>query len=85
MKEWTQEAIARELGVSQATISTDLKVIHQEWSESQFSNLDESREEVLKKLQVVLRDAWQRSQKPAEATRIIQQNGEKKAEQLSAC
>jgi len=82
-KGWTQAAIARELGVSQATISSDLKASRKEWKESRVRNLDEAIVEEDKSLEVVIREAWggwQRSQEPAETTRIIQKNGEKRAE-----
>ncbi len=78
-----QAAIARELGVSQATISNDLKAIRKEWMKSRLRNTDEAIMEEVKSLEVVEREAWdgwQRSQKPAETTRIIQKNGEKRAE-----
>ena len=59
LKGWTQVAIARELGVSQATISSDIKAIRKEWRESRIRNLDEVLEEVLQKLDVVEREAWE--------------------------
>ena len=83
VKNCRQAAIARELGVSQATISSDLKAIRKEWMESRVRNTDEAIEEGLKCLDAVEReawDAWQRSQEPAATTRIIQKNGEKRAE-----
>ncbi len=82
-KKWKQAAIARELGVSQATISNDLKAIRKEWKESRICNYNEATMEEVKSLEVVEREAWeawQRSQKPAVTTRIIQKNGEKRAE-----
>ena len=82
-KGWKQAAIAGEQGVSQATISSDLKAIRKEWMESRVRNTDEAIEEGLKCLDAVEReawDAWQRSQEPAATTRIIQKNGEKRAE-----
>jgi predicted transcriptional regulator len=83
MKCWTQAAIAGELGVSQATISSDLKANCKELRESRVRNSDEAIAEQLKKLLVLSREAWdgwKRSQEPAETTRIIQKNGEKRAE-----
>ncbi len=85
LKGSTQAAIARELGVSQPTISSDLKAIREKWTESRNRNLDEAREEQCRKLHVLLRAAWkgwQQSQEPVETTRIIQKNGETKAEKM---
>ncbi len=79
----TQAAIARELDVSQATISSDLKTIHEEWKESRVGKIDEVRAEHLKKIEFIVREGlkgWERSQKPVETTRIIQKNGERRAE-----
>ena len=81
----TQAAIARELDVSQATISSDIKAIYEEWKESRARKFDEAREEQLKKLKLIAREAWkgwERSQKPAETTRIVQKNGERRAEKM---
>lgn len=75
----TQASIAGELRVSQATISSDLKALRREWSESRIRNLDEVRDEQLRKSSGRLREAWkgwQRSQEPAETTRIFQKDGE---------
>ncbi len=83
LKGWKQAALARELGVCQASISNDLKAIRKEWMESRVRNSDEMIVKEAKKLEVVEREAWdgwQRSQEPAETTRIIQKNGEKSAE-----
>ncbi len=83
LKKWKQAAIAHELGVSQATISNDLKAIRKEWKESRLCKTDEAIMEEVKSLEVVEREAWdgwQRSQKPAETTRMMQKNGEKRVE-----
>jgi predicted transcriptional regulator len=79
----TQAAIARELNVSQATVSADLKAIRQQWRDSSLRNFDEAVEESLRKYQVLEREAWngwQRSQEPAETSRIVQGEQGRKAE-----
>ena len=85
LKSWTQAALAGELGVCQATISSDLKAIRQKWSESRIRNLDEVREEELKKSDDLLQKAWNgwhRSQEPAEMTRIFQKDDEQILEKI---
>jgi hypothetical protein len=80
---WTQAAIARELAVSQATVSADLKVIRRQWRESGIRDFDEAVQEELHKYQILEREAWsgwQRSQEPAEMSRIVQGETGKKAE-----
>lgn len=50
--------IAKALGVTNGTISTDLKAIHQDWRESSLRNFDEARAEQLAKIDQVEREAW---------------------------
>ena len=83
LKRWTQAAIARELGVSQATISYDLKAVHKELKESRVHDLDEAIMREVASLDVVVREAWkewERSKQPAETAHMIQTNGEKRVE-----
>ena len=80
---WTQAAIAREVSASQATVSSDLKAIRREWRKSRIRDFDEAVQLELNKLQLLERQAWngwQRSQEPAETTRVTQDAGGKKAE-----
>ncbi len=66
---WTQSAIAEKLNVVQATVSTDLKAIHQELLESASGGVELARAKVLAELELVNREAWkawERSQQPAE-------------------
>jgi hypothetical protein len=74
---WTQTAIAKQVGVSQGTISTDLKAIQKAWCESAVRNFDTLRERELKKLDRLEREAWaawERSQKPAQSA-VIHSDG----------
>ncbi len=85
LKGATQAEIARELDVAQATISGDLKAIRKEWKENRIHNVDELIAEEQKRIQQIEQAAWaalERSQQPLETTRIIQKNGEKRAEKL---
>ena len=80
---WTQSAIAGDLVVSQATVSSDLKAIRKEWRASQIRDFDEAVQLELSKLQLLEREAWsgwQRSQEPAEITRVTQEGEGRKAE-----
>ena len=83
LKGWTQAAIAKKLGVSQATISSDLKAMRKVWRDSGIRNFDEAIGEQLEKLQLLRREMWaewERSKKSVETARITQKNGEKRAE-----
>jgi predicted transcriptional regulator len=83
LKGTTQAEIARELNVSQATISDDLKAIRREWRDSRIRDFDEAVAMELKKLDHLEREAWSgwdRSQLPAESTKVTQDGSGKKAE-----
>ncbi len=83
LQSWTQGAMARELGVSQATISSDLKAIRKEWRDSRVRDFDEAVDLALQKHHRVEREAWaawKRSQLPAETTRVTQNGENKRAE-----
>jgi predicted transcriptional regulator len=59
-----QIEIAEKIGVTQATISNDLKEIQRRWVERSTRNFDEARAEELAKIdemELEYRDAWQRS------------------------
>jgi hypothetical protein len=63
----SQTEIALELDVTQGTISTDLKAIRQQWRESAVRDFDLAREEQLRRIEAVQREAWgawERSKKP---------------------
>lgn len=81
----TQSQIARELGVSQSTVSVDLKAIRREWRDSRIRDFDEAVSIELKKLDHLEREAWsgwERSQQPAESTKVTQDGSGKKAEKI---
>lgn len=83
LKGWTQPAIAAELGVSQSTVSTDLKAIEQDWRDSTLRDFDLARAVELQKLDCLERelwDEWRRSREPVESTRLIQIGSERRAE-----
>ena len=78
-----QAQIAAELSVSQGTISADLKAIRKEWRDSRIRDFDEAVSFELKKLDHLEREAWggwERSQQPAETTRVTSDGGDKRAE-----
>jgi len=64
-----QVDIAKELDVTQATISNDLKAIRKEWRTSRLRNFDAIIEEQLAKIDLLEQtfwDAWNRSKDSAE-------------------
>ncbi|MGE4105519.1 MAG: hypothetical protein AB7E74_26435 [Pirellulales bacterium] len=73
LQNFSQTAIAEELGVAQSTISEDLRAIEREWRESTIRDFELSRRIELRKLERIEREAWlgwDRSQKPAQSADI---------------
>jgi hypothetical protein len=67
---YTQMKIADRLGVSQATISGDLKLVEKQWRTEAVRDFDLCREHELQKLSLIEQEAWQaweRSQKPLQS------------------
>jgi hypothetical protein len=82
LKGSSQPAIAEQLGVSQPTVSGDLKAIQQEWRESAIRDFDELRAIELQKIDLIEREAWaawQRSQKPAQSAIVTGEGHDQKA------
>lgn len=70
---WTQARIAQEFGVTQATISTDVKSLHEQWRASGVRDFDLARSIELEKLNLMEREAWEawkRSSEPSESTKV---------------
>lgn len=67
IKKWKQFEIARELGLTQPTISKELAAIRKQWRESTDLNFELAQAEALANLATVEREAWEaweRSQQP---------------------
>jgi hypothetical protein len=67
---YTQMKIADRLGVSQATVSGDLKLVEKQWRADAVRDFDLCREHELQKLALIEQEAWQaweRSQKPQQS------------------
>jgi len=58
LKGWNQTSIAQQFGVTQATISKDLKAIRKEWLESSIRDFDTLKEQELKRIDVLEREYW---------------------------
>jgi predicted transcriptional regulator len=74
---WLQAEIAHHVGVTQSTVSTDIKTIQGQWRASAIRDFDILRERELRKLDRLEREAWaawERSQKPAQEA-LISTNG----------
>lgn len=72
MKGWLQTDIAKELGISNATISRDLRTLYKQWERSSLVDIDSKKAEELAKIDHLEReywDAWERSCKDAETIR----------------
>jgi predicted transcriptional regulator len=82
-----QADIAQQLGVSQPTVSNDIKAIQKEWRASAIRDFDILRERELQKLDRLEREAWEaweRSQKPSqEATMSTDGSTQKTVKKVS--
>jgi predicted transcriptional regulator len=79
---WMQSEIAGQIGVSQPTVSMDIKAIQKEWRESEVRDFDILRERELQKLDRLEREAWEaweRSQKPVQETLFNTNGSEQKS------
>jgi len=73
---WNQDAIGRELGISQPQVAADLKKINESWRESMIRDFDAARDVELARLQRLEREAWaawERSKQPSQTATV---NGE---------
>ncbi|MGH9808565.1 MAG: hypothetical protein ACRD9W_15185 [Terriglobia bacterium] len=71
---WSQQAIADRLGVTQKTVSNDLKAIRRRWEKSVIGDFAQARAEELQKIEIVEREAWtgwESSQKAAQSAVIV--------------
>ena len=72
LKGWLQADIAAELGVSQPTVSLDLKALHKTWLKSALIDFDAAKSKELAKIDRLEQEyweAWQRSCEDAETIR----------------
>lgn len=72
MRGWSQRQIAKEVGVSQYTVFSDLQAIRKAWKESMIRDFDEAKARELEKIDLVEREAWaawERSQRPSVSKR----------------
>ena len=79
---WSQAEIARELRVSQATVSEDMRVIKTMWQKSAVRDFDELRTIELQRVDRLHREAWAawiRSQEPASQTVVSTAEGKNRA------
>jgi len=77
---WTQAAIAEELGVSQPTISLDLKALQKNWLESSLIDYNEAKAQELAKVDRLEREywaAWEASKEDKETQTTEKAAGEK--------
>lgn len=78
LRGWTQSQIAHELAVGQATVSSDLKAVRQEWREAAIHDFDLLSRAELLKLDLIEREswlAWERSQKPQQSAEVAGEHG----------
>jgi len=58
LKGWLQSAIAAELGISQQTVSNDLRALQVQWEKSALRDFDTMRGEELAKIDNLEREYW---------------------------
>lgn len=66
LKAWTQPMIAREVGVSEATVKRELRIIEAEWREAAKEDIATIKARELRKLddlETEAREQWERSKK----------------------
>lgn len=66
----SQEEIAAELGLNQATVSRDLATLQGEWAQLALRNLDQRKAEELARLDTIERAAWQAWERSCENATI---------------
>lgn len=59
LRGWSQCAISDELGISQPTVSRDLKAIQQAWRESSLIDMNEAKQKELAKIDELERTYWE--------------------------
>ena len=58
LKAWAQKDIAKELGMTEATVSRDLAALRQDWIASAAMNFDDAKARELVKIDRIEREAW---------------------------
>lgn len=73
LRGFKQVEIAEQLGVNQATVSNDLKVIHNQWRDSAIIDLNELKHRELEKIDQLEREYWKAWEKSTKDTEVITQ------------
>ena len=74
---WLQADIAAEVGVSQQTISLDLKALQRDWLASALIDFDEAKSHELAKVDRLEREYWQAWGRSREDAETVRQEGKK--------
>lgn len=82
---WIQADIADRVGLSQATVSRDLKALQQEWLDSALVNFDEAKAQELAKIDRLEREYWRAwlhscEDAESESTKMVEAQGGKRLE-----
>jgi len=84
---WLQVDIAQEVGVSQSTVSLDIKALQKQWLASALVDIDAAKSKELARIDRLEReywDAWLRSQEDAETTKTKwEEKGGSSTEEIS--
>lgn len=73
LKGYNQYEIADQLGITQATVSRDLKLIQEQWRQSAVHDMDQAKQRELERIDVLELEAWNawlRSQQNAETETV---------------
>lgn len=72
---WLQTDIAEEVGVSDATVSRDLKALQSEWLASALVDFNEAKSQELAKIDRLEREYWQAWERSCENAETVTKEG----------
>ena len=81
LKGWLQADIADELGISQATVSRDIKALQQAWLDSALVDFNEAKARELAKVDQLEREYWQAWARSCEDAETVTQKAVKTGEE----
>lgn len=75
LKGMLQEDIAAEIGISQPTVSRDLKAIQKVWQKETLYDFNEAKARELERIDILEREYWQAWQRSCEDAETVKQKG----------
>jgi hypothetical protein len=75
LKGMLQEEIAAEIGISQPTVSRDLKAIQKVWQKETLFDFNEAKSRELERVDILEREYWQAWERSCEDAETVKQKG----------